>query len=58
MARVSWNPTIELGCPDDVGLDAIDTLIVPRTRDLRAQNWGKGASISWSMIGMSTPLPD
>jgi redox-sensitive bicupin YhaK (pirin superfamily) len=31
---MSWNPSIEPGCPDEVGLDAIETLIVPRARDL------------------------
>jgi len=31
---MSWNPAIEPGCPDDVGRDAIETLIVPRARDL------------------------
>jgi redox-sensitive bicupin YhaK (pirin superfamily) len=31
---MSWNPAIEPGCPDEVGIDAIETLIVPRTRDL------------------------
>jgi len=31
---MSWNPAIEPGCPDEVGLDAIETLIVPRSRDL------------------------
>lgn len=31
---MSWNPAIEPGCPDDVALDAIETLIVPRARDL------------------------
>lgn len=31
---MSWNPGIEPGCPDDVGMDAIETLIVPRARDL------------------------
>ncbi|MGX1309581.1 redox-sensitive bicupin YhaK (pirin superfamily) [Amorphus suaedae] len=31
---MSWNPTLEPGCPDDAGLDAIETLIVPRSRDL------------------------
>lgn len=31
---MSWNPAIEPGCPDDVGIDAIETLIIPRTRDL------------------------
>ncbi len=31
---MSWNPAIEPGCPDEVGLDAIETLIVPRARDL------------------------
>ena len=31
---MSWNPSIDPGCPDDVGIDAIETLIVPRSRDL------------------------
>ncbi|MEP7456553.1 pirin family protein [Phyllobacterium sp. SB3] len=31
---MSWNPAIEPGCPDEVGIDAIETLIVPRSRDL------------------------
>ena len=31
---MSWNPAIEPGCPDEVGVDAIETLIVPRSRDL------------------------
>ncbi|MFC4726212.1 pirin family protein [Glycocaulis abyssi] len=31
---MSWNPAIEPGCPDDAGSDAIETLIIPRTRDL------------------------
>ncbi|MCF3933793.1 pirin family protein, partial [Acuticoccus sp. M5D2P5] len=31
---MSWNPGIEPGCPDAVGADAIETLIVPRARDL------------------------
>lgn len=31
---MSWNPAIEPGCPDAVDLDAIETLIVPRSRDL------------------------
>ncbi|MDP2358751.1 MAG: pirin family protein [Beijerinckiaceae bacterium] len=31
---MSWNPSIEPGCPDEVGLDAIETLILPRSRDL------------------------
>ncbi|WP_426131511.1 pirin family protein [Pararhizobium sp. PWRC1-1] len=31
---MSWNPAIEPGCPDDVGSDAIETLIIPRSRDL------------------------
>ena len=31
---MSWNPSIEPCCPDDVGIDAIETLIVPRSRDL------------------------
>ena len=31
---MSWNPSIEPICPDKVGPDAIETLIVPRSRDL------------------------
>ena len=31
---MSWNPAFEPGCPDDVGIDAIETLIIPRTRDI------------------------
>ncbi|MFC0217802.1 pirin family protein [Pseudochelatococcus lubricantis] len=31
---MSWNPALEPGCPDDTGADAIETLIIPRTRDL------------------------
>ncbi|MGQ9370798.1 pirin family protein [Azospirillum sp. ST 5-10] len=31
---MSWNPAIEPGCPDEVGPGAIETLIVPRARDL------------------------
>ncbi|CAM3325892.1 pirin family protein [Paracoccus nototheniae] len=31
---MSWNPAMEPGCPDAVGVDAIETLIVPRSRDL------------------------
>ncbi len=31
---MSWNPTLDPGCPDDIGIDAIETLIVPRARDL------------------------
>lgn len=31
---MSWNPSLEPGCPDAVGIDAIETLIVPRARDL------------------------
>jgi len=31
---VSWNPSLEPGNPDDVAADAIETLIIPRSRDL------------------------
>jgi redox-sensitive bicupin YhaK (pirin superfamily) len=31
---MSWNPALEPGCPDAIGMDAIETLIVPRSRDL------------------------
>ena len=31
---MSWNPGIEPGCPDDIGVDSIETVIVPRARDL------------------------
>lgn len=32
--RVSWNPALEPGCPADVGIDTIETLIIPRSRDI------------------------
>lgn len=31
---MSWNPGLEPGCPDDIGMDSIEMLIVPRARDL------------------------
>ena len=31
---MSWNPALTPGCPDEIGVDAIDTLIVPRARDI------------------------
>lgn len=31
---MSWNPALESGLPEDVGLGAIETLVVPRSRDL------------------------
>ncbi|MER2249721.1 pirin family protein [Methylorubrum podarium] len=31
---MSWNPALEPGGPDAVGVDAVETLIVPRARDL------------------------
>lgn len=31
---MSWNPAIEPQCPDAGNLDAIDTMIVPRARDI------------------------
>ncbi|WP_134678618.1 pirin family protein [Paracoccus ravus] len=31
---MSWNPALEPGCPDAVSLDSIETLIIPRARDL------------------------
>ena len=31
---MSWNPAFEPGFPDAVGVDAIETLIVPRSRDI------------------------
>lgn len=33
---MSWNPALEPGCPDLVGVDAIETLIIPRARDIGA----------------------
>lgn len=33
---MSWNPALEPGCPDLVGMDAIETLIIPRARDIGA----------------------
>ncbi|PWE32891.1 hypothetical protein DDZ14_09030 [Maritimibacter sp. 55A14] len=31
---MSWNPALDPGCPEDIGVDAIETLIIPRARDL------------------------
>ncbi|PSL22090.1 pirin family protein [Shimia abyssi] len=31
---MSWNPTLEPSCPDAGSLDAIETVIVPRARDI------------------------
>lgn len=31
---MSWNPAIEPGCVDETNVDAIETLIIPRARDL------------------------
>lgn len=31
---MSWNPALAPGCPDAIGIDQIETLIVPRSRDL------------------------
>ena len=31
---MSWNPALAPGCPDEIGPDAIETLIIPRARDL------------------------
>lgn len=31
---MSWNPALEPGCPDAQNLDQIETLIIPRARDL------------------------
>lgn len=31
---MSWNPALQPGCPDEIGTDAIETLIIPRARDL------------------------
>jgi redox-sensitive bicupin YhaK (pirin superfamily) len=31
---MSWNPTLDPSCPAGAGIDAIETLIVPRARDL------------------------
>lgn len=31
---MSWNPTIEPHCPEAGHIDAIETLIIPRARDL------------------------
>ncbi|MFO1105603.1 MAG: pirin family protein [Amaricoccus sp.] len=31
---MSWNPTLDPTCPDKASLDAIETLIIPRARDL------------------------
>jgi redox-sensitive bicupin YhaK (pirin superfamily) len=33
-AHMSWNPSLDPVCPDAVAVEAIDTLIVPRARDI------------------------
>jgi hypothetical protein len=33
-AVMSWNPSLEPGCPDAVGVDSVETLILPRARDV------------------------
>ena len=34
---MSWNPALQPGCPDAIGIDAIETLIVPRSRPRQEQ---------------------
>ncbi len=31
---MSWNPALEPGCPDDIEAESIETLIIPRARDI------------------------
>jgi len=31
---MSWNPALDPGCPDEIGVEAIETLIIPRARDI------------------------
>ena len=31
---MSWNPTLEPHCPDASTMDAIETIIIPRARDI------------------------
>lgn len=31
---MSWNPALDPGCPDDATIDSIETLIIPRARDI------------------------
>ena len=31
---MSWNPALAPACPDEIGVDAIETLIIPRAVDL------------------------
>ncbi|MFV0409441.1 MAG: pirin family protein [Paracoccus sp. (in: a-proteobacteria)] len=31
---MSWNPALSPGNPDEIGLDAVETVIIPRARDL------------------------
>ncbi|UCI26643.1 hypothetical protein [Mesorhizobium sp. B2-8-5] len=56
---MSWNPAIEPGCPDEVGIDAIETLIVAPCQRRSGKPVGarrigaRGASICRSMTGMS-----
>ncbi len=31
---MSWNPALDAQCPDATNMDSIETLIVPRARDI------------------------
>jgi hypothetical protein len=33
-ADMSWNPSLDPVCPDAIAVEAIETLIVPRARDI------------------------
>lgn len=39
---MSWNPALEPGCPDAVGIGAIETLIIPRAPDRDSFERGVG----------------
>ena len=43
---MSWNPSLDPVCPDAVAVEAIETLIVPRARDIGGFMTICGASFS------------
>jgi hypothetical protein len=57
---MSWNPALEPGCPDDVGFDAIETLIVPRPATSAGSRFGapcRRRSGRWSGRSSSSTRP-
>lgn|GEM_PF-3594008 len=55
---MSWNPAIEPGCPDEVRIDAIETLIIPRSRDLGGFVVRRALPAPKSIAPILSPVPD